>query len=184
MTSFGGYILDGVSSADMPNQIAGFTVNHHWPSKNVHIFEVLLKGDEEKIIVKVYKDLVAVKLHGASDDRFHGSLGMLGSHDNAGLMLARDGATILEDGNAFAAEWQIRDTEPMLFQTVRAPQFPEGCQLPSISQEESRRRLAGSSVTMEAAEEACASWPKESISGCIHDVLATEDLEFALAGAF
>ena len=128
--------------------------------------------------------MVSVKLHETNPERFHGSQGMLGAYDSQGLMLARDGATILEDGNAFAAEWQIRDIDPVVFQTSREPQFPKACQLPSITQEESRRRLAESSVTMEAAEEACASWPNQSIGGCIHDVLATGDLEFAAAGAF
>ena len=183
VTSFGGYMLDGVSRAEMPNKLAGFAVDHFQPSKNIHIFEIAL-NDNEKLVIKTFKDMVSVKLHGAKPDRFHGSQGMLGAYDSNGLMLARDGATILEDGNAFAAEWQIRDSEPMVFQTARAPQFPEACQLPTMTQEESRRRLAESSITMEAAEEACASWPKESISGCIHDVLATEDLELAAAGAF
>ena len=183
VTSFGGYMLDGVSSADMPNQIAGFAVDHFRPSKNIHLFEITL-SDDEKIIVKVFKDMVSVKLHGAKPERFHGSMGMLGAYDSEGMMIARDGATILDDHNMFAAEWQIRDSEPMLFQTARAPQFPQACQLPTMSEEESRRRLAESSITVEAAEEACASWPRQTISGCIHDVLATEDLELAAAGAF
>ena len=184
VTSFGGYMLDGVSRADMPNQISGFTVDHFQPSKNIHIFEITLNDNEEKIVVKTFKDMVSVKLHGAKPERFHGSQGMLGAYDSQGMMLARDGATILEDGNAFAAEWQIRDSDPMMFQTARDPQFPQACQLPTTTQEESRRRLAESSITMEAAEEACASWPKQTISGRIHDVLATEDLDLAAAGAF
>lgn len=155
VTSFGGYMLDGVSRADMPNQIAGFAVKHFQPSKNIHIFEIALNGDEENIVVKVFKDVVSVKLYRANPERFHGSQGMLGAYDSQGLMLARDGATIVEDGDAFAAEWQIRDIDPMVFQAALEPQFPHACQLPSITKEESRRRLAESSISMEAAERAC-----------------------------
>lgn len=185
VSSFGECILDGVSAADMPNIIAGFTVQHSEPSKNVHLFEIVLDQDkDEKIVIKTFKDMVSVKLHGASPTRFHGSQGMLGSYDNNGLMMARDGATILNDPNEFAAAWQIKDDEAMLFQIRRVPQCPQACALPSENKAVKRRRLASSSITMEEAEAACASWPAQLISGCVHDVIALDDLELAHAGAF
>ena len=180
VSSYGSYILDGVSAAEMPAKIAGFTVEHSNDSKHVHIFEIKL-GLDESIVVKTFKDMVSVKLEGADSWRFHGSKGMLGSFDKNGLMLGHDDVTVFDDPNAFAREWQIKSDEPMLFQTRREPQYPQECQLPSIKKES--RRL-GEATSMEAAEKACAAWPKDMISGCIHDVLSTGDLELALAGAF
>ena len=182
VTSFGGYFVDGVSGADMPAQIAGFTVDHFHPSKHVHIFEIQLE-EGEKIVLKVFKDMVSVKLEGADAKRFRGSQGMLGSFDQKGLMLGRDGATLIDDPNVFGAEWQIKTDEDMLFQSSRQPQYPQECQLPAVEQESRRRRL-GESIAVEAAEKACASWPKLLMSACVHDVLATNDLELALAGAY
>lgn len=170
MSSFGQYTLDGVSGAELPALIAGFTIEQSQPFDKVHMFEIHLE-EGESIVIKVFKDMVAVKLQGASGKRYHGSLGMLGSFDNEGLLLARDGATILDDPNAFAAEWQIKSDEALLFQTQREPQYPQACQMPSTT-EQSRRKL-GESLSIEAAEIACAKWPKGSISGCVHDVLAT-----------
>jgi len=166
----------------MPATLSGFTVEHFHQSKNVHIFEIQL-GAGEKIVVKTFKDMVSVKFENADEKRFRGSQGMLGSYDKNGLMLARDGVTQLDDANAFAAEWQIKDDEPMLFQTRREPQYPRACRLPSAQVAETRR-LGESTVSVEDAEIACASWPKEIASACVHDVLATGDLDLAAAGAF
>lgn len=173
MSSFGQYILDGVSGAELPASIAGFIIEHSQPNDNVHMFEICLE-EGESIVIKVFKDMVAVKLQGASGKRYHGSLGMLGSYDNEGLLLARDGATIVDDPNAFAAEWQIKSDEALLFQTKREPQYPLACQFPSTTQE--GRRMLGESLSIEAAEKACAKWPKQLISGCVHDVLATNGM--------
>lgn len=184
VSSFGGYMLGGVSAAELPNTIAGFTVQHSQPSANIHLFEILLDEDkDEKIVIKTFKDMVSVKLHGASPSRFHGSQGMLGNYDKNGLMMARDGVTVINDPNAFADEWQIKDVEPKLFQSRRRPQHPQACRLPSETKEK-RRRLGSSSITMEEAEAACGSWPADLIPGCVHDVIALDDLELAHAGAF
>ena len=48
-------------------------------------------------------------------------------------MIGRDGQTEVSDPNMFAAEWQIRDDEAMLFNSASGPQFPEVCQLPDAS---------------------------------------------------
>ena len=45
------------------------------------------------------------------------------------------------------------------------------------------RRLAESSITMEMAEEACKDWVEDK-DACIHDVLVTEDIGLAQAGAY
>jgi hypothetical protein len=68
----------------------------------------------------------------------------------------------MDDANAFGQEWQVLDTEPSLFQTVRLPQHPQQVRtLPSPMQEASqlRRRLSeSSSIDQLAAEQACEQW--------------------------
>ena len=179
VASFGDYFLDGVNSANLRNQtVAGFPITHTRPSKNVHLFEILL--DEslgEKITLKTFKDMVSVKLEKANIIRFQGALGMMGEF-GSGRMLARDGATELEDDPAvYAEEWQVKMGEPMLFQTVEGPQHPEKCRIPGLGRSDQRR--LGQSVAMKAAVDACAHWDETTRSSCVHDVMATGDLELA-----
>jgi hypothetical protein len=82
--------------------------------------------------------------------------------------------------NAFAQEWQVLNTEPSLFQTLR---FSIRRFVPSVQIDHLRRRLAETSSTDEAAAEAM------SIKGrgqddCVFDVLTTGDLEMAVVGAY
>ena len=117
----------------------------------------------------------AVVVDGGITDVFEGSMGLLGDC-RTGRRLARDGKTELigENATAFALEWQVRDTEPMLFQEARAPQYPTKCIPPAKVM---RSRL-GMSHMQKEAEEACAHW-KEDVEDCILDVIATRDISIA-----
>lgn len=86
VASFGTYVLNGVSHADMPAEISGFPIVHKNPSEKVHVFEIQL-DENEKIVLKTFKDMVSVKLDEADIKRFHGSHGMLGECD----VLSKDG---------------------------------------------------------------------------------------------
>jgi hypothetical protein len=103
-----------------------------------------------------------------------------------GDMVARDGKAVMNDANAFGQEWQVLDTEPSLFHTVRLPQHPKQvCTLPTPKQaSQLRRRLSEpSSVDHLAAEKACEHWG-EGKDDCVFDVLTTGDLEMAVVGAY
>ena len=103
-----------------------------------------------------------------------------------GQLLGRDGKTVFEDPNDLATEWQFREDldGPMLFGASRHPQFPEKCILPNTAKKESRRALrAESTISRQAAEKACAH-RIDNKEGCIHDVIATGDLELAYVGGF
>jgi hypothetical protein len=102
-----------------------------------------------------------------------------------GHMIARDGKTVIDDAYAFGQEWQFRNTEPILFQTVRLPQRPQSCTMPTpVQASQLRRRLAETSSANElVAEEACAHWG-EGKDDCVFDVLTTGDLEMAIVGAY
>ena len=122
----------------------------------------------------------AVIVDGGKSDMFRGSLGLLGDWET-GRFLARDGKTEIEvdrmNAEAFALEWQVRDTEPMLFSTVRAPQYPATCIPP--------KELITSRLGMQAfkleAEEACGHW-EQDMDDCIFDVIATRDISVAEEG--
>ena len=126
--------------------------------------------------------MVSVKFENTTSADFGGSIGLMGEY-GTGKFLGRDGTTLIQDPIDFAEEWQVLDTEPKLFQaTNREPQHPRKCVRPQ-KKVEGRRRLGEPTVARDAAEKACASWgdAKES---CIYDVMATGDIELALAGGY
>lgn len=122
----------------------------------------------------------AIIVDAGHSDIFKGSLGLLGEW-GTGRKVARDGKTVIElehgDATAFALEWQVRDTEPMLFKDSRFPQYPTVCTPPAKMLGD---RLGSSSFRKEA-EEACAHW-KEDKEDCIFDVMATQDVLVAEEG--
>jgi len=120
----------------------------------------------------------AVVVDGATTEVFKDSLGLLGDWET-GKRLARDGKTLMDDpdATAFALEWQVRDTEPMLFKEARFPQYPRTCTPPA---QNLSKRLGVSNFEKEA-EKACAHW-KEDIEDCVFDVIATRDVMVAAEG--
>ena len=123
----------------------------------------------------------AVIVDAGATDVFKGSLGLLGEW-GTGRKMARDGATEFaevdkEDASEFALEWQVRDTEPVLFQEPRFPQFPQTC---TPAKKMVKTRL-GYAKQVEEAEEACAHW-KDDKEDCVFDVLATRDVLVAEEG--
>jgi len=121
----------------------------------------------------------AVVVDGGTSEIFKGSLGLLGDWET-GKRLARDGKTEMNepDATGFALEWQVRDTEPMLFSAARFPQYPTTCTPPA---KRLTNRLGVSSFEKEA-EKACAHW-KEDKEDCIFDVIATRDISVAAEGS-
>lgn len=133
IASYGDYLLNGVGGAELPATISGFPVSYSQTSTDEHVFVVEL-DNEQMIRFKVFKDLVTIKLDGSTEADFGDSVGMMGSF-SSGELVSRNGTVLgIEDPNAFAQEWQVRDTEDKLFQTLRAPQFPAQCVLPADKQ--------------------------------------------------
>jgi hypothetical protein len=181
--SQGVYYLNGALNADLPAEFSGFEFLHMQPTDKQHVFEVHL-GGRERVKVKTYKDFVSVLIEQGENKHFGDSAGLMGDF-RMGHMIARDGKTVIEDANAFGQEWQVLDTELSLFQTIRLPQHPNVCTMPTPMQaSQLRRRLSESSSIDElAAERACAHWG-EGKDDCVFDVLATGDLEMAMVGAY
>jgi hypothetical protein len=182
--SQGVYWLNGVLSADLPDEFSGFTFSHTQPTDKQHVFEIYL-GGRERIKVKTYKDFVSVLIEQGGSKHFGDSAGLMGDF-RMGHMIARDGKTVIDDANVFGQEWQVLDTEPSLFHAVRLPQHPQQvCKLPPPMQaSQLRRRLSeSSSISQLAAEKACEHWG-EGKDDCVFDVLTTGDLEMAVVGAY
>lgn len=126
------------------------------------------------------------------DGNFLDSVGLLGTSSAGDNIVGRDGVTDMsKDWNAYGEEWQVRDTEPQLFEHQRAPQFPEACVYHAADggvikkTHNLRRRLLADGgyvtglVTMEAAKNACADYTGENKENCVYDVMVMQDLEVA-----
>jgi hypothetical protein len=177
VASQGFYWLNGVENADLPKEFSGFAFSYTHPNDQEHVFDVHL-GGREHIKVKTHKDFVAVLVEQGKTQNFYNSHGLMGNF-RTGEMLARDG-TVMDNWNEYGQEWQVLDTEPSLFHTVRFPQYPTQCKMPTAkAASQLRRRLAAtSSDETIAAEKACEKWG-EGKEDCVYDVLATGDLAMA-----
>jgi hypothetical protein len=83
--------------------------------------------------------------------------------------------------NEYGQEWQVTDVDPMLFQALVMPQYPQQCQLPQLTLPQ-RRRLDEIRVTQADAVRACEHVEVSEKEFCMYDVLATNDVE--MAGAY
>jgi len=169
-----------VRRGDVVSTLGGYPIFHTKKDDKMNVFEVMLPHNQT-IVISNLKDLVSVKINHASRQYFGNAVGLLGNFH--GTMLARDGVTDLhDDSNAMGQEWQVRDTDPMLFRSARAPQFPAKCRLPDVAEKEARR--LGEGISEEAAEIACAHVKGEAqaFAACVYDVTATNDLD--QAGAY
>ena len=185
--SWGQYWFNGVEGADMSVSSMGnqFPVTHIVQDKKRQYFVIALdKSMQEVIKVSAFKDMVSVAVANATSANFATSEGMMGRFPD-GALVGRDGNTTYamdSDLNAFGQEWQVLPSEPQLFQTS-SPRMGGPCVPPSVT-EASQRRLA-ETISMDAAEVACARYKGASKDRCVFDVIAMGDLEVAEAtGAF
>jgi hypothetical protein len=181
--SFGEYVFNGVLAADLEGAkfFDLFAIAHEVVNKQKSVFRIDLTK-AQVIEISTFKDLVAVRLLGATQQTFGNSVGVMGSFPE-GKMLARDGNNVMLDPVEYGMEWQVR-SEKSLFQVAREPQYPtEQCRMPGKNASAERRRL-GERVEKDAAEAACAAVDHIHHDNCVYDVMATGDLEVAHAGVF
>jgi len=151
--------------------------------KHSYTIDLSSKYPHTSIAVQLYMGFVRVKFLGAHQkDAFGKTVGLMGDF-NTGKTLARDGVTALDDFIAVGNEWQVLPSEPRLFHEAAHPQFPEPCLHPEDPHGERHRRLDESNISVEEAEEACATLKDPlSIPDCVYDILSTQDL--GMVGAF
>jgi len=136
----------------------------------------------QQIQIKTFKEFVGVKVIGATEESFGGSVGIIGDF-KSGNTYARDGSTVLHDFDSLGNEWQVLPGDGRLFLNTARPQFPEKCWLPEESRGERKRQLKETYITNEQAEAACAELEDDfSREGCVFDILTTQDLD--MVGAY
>ena len=179
VTSFGEYAFNGISNANLTEaSLAGYTVHHRVPNPKQHFFDIVVDG-RENITLSTFKDLVSVKIDSGDRLSFGNSFGIMGTFD--GTLLARDLESVMEPGDAFGQEWQVRPYDEQLFRVVREPQYPEACRMPTATEHKDRQNRLGQSVSKGAAEKACSHLEGAAKEGCIYDVLMVGDKDIALA---
>ena len=161
------------SSRPMPFTIGGYPVRYRGLNTHQFQFKIFLENDQN-IVLKAVKDFMRVDIENPTKETFGSSIGLMGSFEGD-QMLARDGVTVLDDPNSFGLEWQVKQTEPMLFHSEELP--VEACVMPGVV-EDTRRRLEGS-ISYEQAKIACSSVSSNVVEECVNDVMATNDIEMA-----
>jgi hypothetical protein len=171
------YYLNGVKNVGFPLTMDGqHVVKHH-----DEMFTSNEEADAKPEVMAVYKvsnyrGMIQIDVNAA----LAGTEGMMGSQKMVG-MLARDQQTVFTDANDMGAEWQVRDNEPMLFQEIRAPQYPQTCTLPTVT---GRRNLRKSDHELKKAEAACSSVGESHRHFCVEDALLSGDVSMAHAYRF
>ena len=176
VSSFGEYAVNGVQNANLhAATVAGFPIYHTQPSKHHHVFDIVV-GQGENITLSSFKDMVSVKITGPTKKHLESAVGLLGSY--AGTLVDRDG-NYLSEPEDLGKAWQVRPSEPLLFSTVRDPQFPAACRLPSKTID--RRVLVEAGVTVDEASVACSHLAGSLKKSCVDDVLLANDVDLAMA---
>merc|ERR1711935_1227549 len=164
----GNDILEIEGSADAHDADAHYWINYEYPGdlpsyvsqevtsiwKRRFIIDLSPKYPGSSIIIQLYKEFIRVKFLG-DEGVFGSSVGLMGDY-KTGLLLGRDGSTVMTDFTEFGDEWQVLPSEPKLFHEFTHPQFPELCIKPEDPRGERKRRLAESAISVEQAEAACA----------------------------
>lgn len=179
------YWINGSPNVKLPATIGGYKVTMSSKGPHIRSFTIHLGNDGKIINVKAYDQFIWVSIKKANDEFLAGASGLFGSY-GSGHKVGRDGVTLINDPNAFGQEWQVRDTDPMLFHEAEGPQYPEECKLPERTMigatENIHRGLRGNTEDeyfYESVLKACADADANDIEDCISDVMATKRIELA-----
>ena len=126
-----------------------------------------------KIRLTLFKKMISIHFNADLFDAH----GLMGTRHKIGL-IGRDGQTVMASPNQMGAEWQVNNTEPLLFHEVRSPQYPEQCKLPRVES----RLLSLSDGEKQQAEDLCRDVVDEMKQFCIEDVELSGDSELAHNG--
>jgi hypothetical protein len=173
------YYLNGVSNAALPATIAGFSITHKQPSDHQHTYFIKVNHGQT-IVIKTWRDIVSVTIEHATAADFGDAVGLMGDFVT-GHKRSRNGS-VMDDVDAYGQEWQVREDELKLFQTVEAPQYPQQCMLPSASTKSTARRRLGEGISEAAAKAACAHASATDFEFCVYDVMTMNDVD--VAGAY
>jgi hypothetical protein len=171
VNEFGTYYYNGELNGPLPDTISDSTLSYSLDGGWIPKWK-FTSPRGGIIFVQVFNQMVDVKLSGFLSETISDSYGLLGDF-NTGFLVDRNGQWMF-DKNAYGTEWQVRDTEPMLFQEVRVPQYPEKCQRPSF--EATERRINNlSQVSVEDASLHCKDTGRY-FHECVQDLRLSGDM--------
>ena len=163
-----------------PMTIGGYslTVQILGPHSRRHIIHM---GEGEKIFIDNFKEYVNVFLEKPRSNDFELATGMWGTFGKHGAMMARDGVTIIEDGDAFGNEWQVHPADPQLFHIIDGPQYPAKCIMPEkLTANQRHLRAMYKKVSEDDAKKACSKVSAgDRMQNCIADVFGSDNLDMA-----
>jgi hypothetical protein len=135
----------------------------------------LFEGGSIQVTLKWGVLRLGVTVGGSND--FDGTVGLIGHLSEPGFW-ARDSISKFTEVNInqFGQEWQVQESEPMIFNERRIPQHPEQCRLPVVS---TKRRLKKDPALHQMALDACAGVEESSKAFCLLDVTASGRVEAA-----
>jgi hypothetical protein len=171
------FYLNGEANVALPSKITGYRISYNRRSDFQQTYLVHLHN-KQTVVIKTWHDLVSVSIENGKEEDFGDAVGLMGDFAT-GHKRARDGH-VMEDVNAFGQEWQVREDELKLFQTLKLPQHPQQCVLPPAKTE--KRRRLGEGISEVVAKAACAHVDAEDFDFCVYDVLVTNDI--GSAGAY
>ena len=161
----GGYFWNGEPAVQLPEHLGDATLTYVVADGWLPMWTITSPRGGT-IFVQIFDVMVDVKLSGFLNEAISDSVGLLGDIDS-GFLLSRTGEWMF-DTNAFGNEWQVRDTEPMLFHELKQPQHPMTCSMPK--REDVERRIQGlGHISDEEARELCGNSGKYYDS-CVDDV--------------
>merc|ERR1719491_553039 len=175
----GKFILNGHEVTKVQQQ--SLTVVKSNLKRNIILYVCTIDGDKKlEIKVNTMSQMVFTSLSGNYSQNTEG---ILGSPHQSGL-ITRDGQQMSSANvNAFVETWQVRDSDPHLFITNRAPQYPSKCMydVKKMGSSHRNRRLRELHyITKEEATAACYIHHMGPLQNfCVDDVVMTEDLDTA-----
>jgi hypothetical protein len=104
----------------------------HSDTKRTKCFEAIVYkidlGEGDNILITQNWGVIKVGVRVNDKKKFHDTVGIM-RHFNKPVFLARDGIHKITDFNQFGQEWQVLQSEPMIFNERCAARHPEKCTL-------------------------------------------------------
>jgi von Willebrand factor type D domain len=175
----GTHYINGVADVLLPTVITEAYEIHYAEEQvsdgenSIRSWYTIKLGNSDKVQITNYKKMISVNVEVKVSDM----VGMLGSSRKPGLV-GRDGETALVDADEMGSQWQVNDEEPMLFNEIRSPQYPETCKLPEVSMRHRRLRAANEGMSTKA-KAACHGVAENLYTFCLYDVLISGNVALA-----
>jgi hypothetical protein len=175
----GTHFVNGIANAILPAHLSSDFEIHYAEEivkdgeNSIRSWYTVELGNGEKVQITNYKKMISVNVEVKVSDM----VGMLGSTSKPGLV-GRNGNMEIVDPDEMGSQWQVNDEEPMLFNDIRSPQYPEACKLPEVSMRHRRLGSVGEVMTMNA-KAACSGVAENLYSFCLYDVMISGNTELA-----